>query len=302
MGELANTFSWSYSRHGMFSECLRKYWLSYYGSWGGWGRGASERARELYLLKNLTSTPMWLGTVVHDVAEEALKALAQGERPWVERAVELGLERARRDIASSQAGRYRENPKKQPGFQEHYYAEPEPDWDAELAEIERQIQNLFGHPVFRRMMDVPERILEVEILRSVPIEGVPVWVKLDALMQGNDGGVVIVDWKTGRDHDDASIAQQLGVYGIYAVQLRGVPVEKVQALHVNLRHNTHTAHPINAEFVAQSRDFVARSAEAMRAGLSDRERNVAPEDGYPMLPEGDERCARCRFRRDCGRG
>jgi hypothetical protein len=43
MGELANTFSWSYSRHGMFSECLRKYWLSYYGSWGGWGRGA-ERA------------------------------------------------------------------------------------------------------------------------------------------------------------------------------------------------------------------------------------------------------------------
>ncbi|MBK9370208.1 MAG: PD-(D/E)XK nuclease family protein [Deltaproteobacteria bacterium] len=121
-----------------------------------------------------------------------------------------------------------------------------PTGTPELAEIERQIKNLFEHPVFKRMMEVPERILEVEILRSVPIEGVPVWVKLDALMQGNDGGVVIVDWKTGRDHDDASIAQQLGIYGIYAVQLRGVPVEKVQALHVNLRYNTHTAHPINA--------------------------------------------------------
>ena len=42
--------------------------------------------------------------------------------------------------------------------------------------------------------------------------------------------------------------------------------------------------------------------EALHVGDSERERNVAPEDGYPMLPEGDERCARCRFRRDCGRG
>ncbi|MCB9742026.1 MAG: hypothetical protein H6740_05470 [Alphaproteobacteria bacterium] len=40
MGELQNTFSWSYSRHGLFAQCRRKYWLNHYAFWGA---GAAAR-------------------------------------------------------------------------------------------------------------------------------------------------------------------------------------------------------------------------------------------------------------------
>lgn len=301
MGELPNRFSWSFSRHVLFEDCPRSYYLSYYGAWNGWSRGAPPRTRELYTQKNLTTAAMWVGTVVHEVAEGALQALQQGQQPWVERAVELALGRARGDIEASRQGRYRQDPKRTPGFQEHYYPGAEPDWDAELAEIQRQIHTLFDHPVFRRMLEVPERILEVELLRQHTIAEVPVWVRLDALMAGDEGRVVVVDWKTGRDHDEGEIGRQLGVYGIYVSERRGLPVEQVQALHVNLRYNTWTAHPIDPATLDLTRALVRRSADAMLERLVDRERNVAREEDFPLLPAGDARCARCRFRGDCGR-
>lgn len=300
-GGLKNQFSWSYSRHGMFEECLRKYYLSYYGSWGGWVRDGDPRTREIYVCKNLTTQRMWLGTVVHDCAEGALKALRDGAEPWAERAVELALERARRDIDDSREGRYKLDPKRHAGFQEHHYQEPEPDWPALLDEIARQVRVLFGHPVFRRMLEVPERIVEIEVLRRIDISGVPVYVKLDALMSDGQGGLVIVDWKTGESHEDSEIAKQLGIYGIYAVSEKGATVDRVQALHVNLRHNTHTLHPIDASSLEETREFVSGSAARMRERLTDVPANEADAGRFPMLPEGDERCARCRFRGICGR-
>ena len=41
---LTNDFSWSKSRHEKFQECLRAYYLHYYGSWGGWEEGRERRA------------------------------------------------------------------------------------------------------------------------------------------------------------------------------------------------------------------------------------------------------------------
>ncbi|MCB9792951.1 MAG: PD-(D/E)XK nuclease family protein [Alphaproteobacteria bacterium] len=301
MGELQNTFSWSYSRHGLFAQCRRKYWLNHYAFWGGWSRRAPARARALYVQKKLTTQPMWIGTVVHEIAEGALKAMQQGVTPWVERAVEMARERAEADIEASRAGRYEQDPKRYPGFQCHYYGQEEPDFDAAIEQIEAQLRTLFAHPVFRRMMAVPERIVEVEELRQIDIEGVPVWVVLDAMVSDGEGGLVIIDWKTGKDHEDEKIARQLGIYGIYATQERGVPVEQVRTLHVNTRFNTMTQHPVDAAVLDETRAFVRESADAMRAALTKPAENEGREEDFPMLPEGDPACERCRFRRDCGR-
>jgi len=301
MGELKNTFSWSYSRHGLFEECRRKYWLNHYAFWGGWGRSAPPRARALYIQKKLTTEPMWIGTVVHEVAEGVLQALQKGVNPWVERAVEIARERATQDVEASRAGRYVHDPKRSPGFQSHYYGLDEPDFEAAIDEIERQVRALFAHPVYRRMSAVPERIVEVEELRQIDIEGVPVWVVLDAMVSDGEGGLVIIDWKTGRDHSDEKIARQLGIYGIYATQVREVQVEQLKMLHVNTRFNTMTQHPVDAQVLDDTRKFVRTSADAMRAALTDPAANVGREEDFPMLPEGSDRCARCRFRRDCGR-
>ncbi|MFH1466663.1 MAG: PD-(D/E)XK nuclease family protein [Pseudomonadota bacterium] len=304
MGDLVNTFSWSHSRRGCFEACLRQYWLTYYGSWGGWERDAPTEVREAYIQKKLTSRAMWIGTVVHDLAEGALKDLMRGRAPdpaWHRR---RALERARRDIRESEGGRWREWPSKVCAFQEHYYGVevPAAAWEEALGVIERQVEGFFSDPVVLRLGQVPERLVEVEKLAQVQIEGVPVWVKLDALVSDGRGGMVVIDWKTGVSHQEEVIVAQLGVYGLYCTLVHSVPADRILAMHVNLRLGLRSQHPVDAAVLDETRRQVRVSADAMRACLVDPEANIALERDFPPLPEGDAACAGCAFRRSCGRG
>ena len=72
MAKLINEFSWSHSRRNAFEECMRKYYFSYYGSWNGWERHATDRQKELYLHNKLINRWMWLGKLVHESIKNIL--------------------------------------------------------------------------------------------------------------------------------------------------------------------------------------------------------------------------------------
>ena len=76
---LKNEFSWSKSRHEKLAECPRQYFFHYYGSWGGWERGAAPDVKELYTLKKLTARPAWAGSTVHDTIKRALTLVRDGQ-------------------------------------------------------------------------------------------------------------------------------------------------------------------------------------------------------------------------------
>ena len=59
--------------------------------------------------------------------------------------------------------------------------------------------------------------LEVEELRQIQVDDIPVWVSLDALVRDGKGGFVIVDWKTGKNHTTEKVAGQLGIYALYVL-------------------------------------------------------------------------------------
>jgi hypothetical protein len=303
MADLVNTFSWSHSRRGTFDACPRQYWLTYYGSWGGWSPDAEPEVRQAYTEKKLTTRAMWIGTVVHDMAEGVLKDLQSGRRPSPDYHIRHAMNRARRDIRDSEGGRWREWPSRVCAFQDHYYEQPvaSAQWDEALAVIERQVQGFFEQPTVRRLHQVPERLMEVEELSQVDVGDVPVWVKLDALVSDGQGGAVVIDWKTGAHHQTEVVAAQLGVYGLYCTMRHEIPADRIIAMHVNLRTGEHTQHPIDAAILDAAMADIQASAEAMRAKLVDVPGNVADRADFPMLPEGDARCAGCQFRRSCGR-
>lgn len=304
MADLKNTFSWSHSRRGCFESCLRQYWLTYYGSWGGWDRGAPDAVRQAYIQKKLTTRAMWTGTVVHDMAEGVLKELRLGRTPSPDFHVRKAMGRARRDIEDSLSGRWREWPSKVCAFQEHYYDQTveQAEWDEALGIIQQQLDGFFERPTVKRLHQVPERLLEVEELSQVDVDGVPVWVKLDALVSDGRGGAVVIDWKTGAHHQTEVVAAQLGVYGLYCTMRHGIPADRIIAMHVNLRTGDRTQHPIDQAVLSQARADIKASADQMRALLVDPADNIAREQDFPMLPEGDPSCARCAFRRSCDRG
>ncbi len=303
MGDLQNTFSWSHSRRGAFERCQRQYWLTYYGSWGGWNRDAPPAVRQAYIEKKLTTRPMWIGTVVHDMAEGVLEDLMAGRNPNPDYHIRKAMSRANSDLRESRSERWREWPSRVCAFQDHYYGqEPPPEaWDEALGIIEAQLRGFFECTTYKRLHQVPERLIEVEKLTKVDVGDVPVWVKLDALVSDGSGGAVVIDWKTGKHHQTSVVAAQLGVYGLYCTLLHDIPADRIIAMHVNLRTGDRTQHPIDDTVLEQARADIQASADAMRTKLVDLPGNLAREEDFPKLPEGDERCAGCAFRRSCGR-
>ena len=75
------SFSWSHSRDRTLSECARRFYWQFYGSWLGWRHDAAADVRLAYRLKQLTSLSGALGQAVHARAGEIAVAIRDGEAP-----------------------------------------------------------------------------------------------------------------------------------------------------------------------------------------------------------------------------
>lgn len=301
---LSNPFSWSHSRAEMYRECPRKYYLSYYGSWNGWSPKAPDRVRERYVQKNLTTRARWTGSLVHERAEIAFKRLKAGARVEPEQEIVEALAKARADVAASDAGLYRQSPKRYPGFEEHYYDAELPDgyWEDALARIARLLRVLFSSRIYRGLAGGKGagKIVSVEDLAKLRVGDVDVWLVMDLALRTPSRGMIIVDWKTGRDHDPDAVRAQLGIYALYARRVWDVPPRRLSTIHADLNEGTERRHRLSEDALARTVEEIRESAFAMRARLADPERNFAREEDFPMT-ENLAKCATCRFRGDCGR-
>lgn len=105
-------------------------------------------------------------------------------------------------------------------------ADPDHDDQAELAEMIAR---------FRASPWVGREPLEVEVSVETVVAGTAVRGRIDAVFPRGDGGVVIVDWKTGRPPADPGRARaraiQLAAYRLAYARLRGLhPVDDIDAV------------------------------------------------------------------------
>ena len=94
--EFKNKFSWSFSRLKLFDECLRQYYLNYYGSWGGWKQEGDSEARLAYRLKQMSNMAMWAGDITHRAVEETFLRLRR-VRPVDAEAIQIWARKALND-------------------------------------------------------------------------------------------------------------------------------------------------------------------------------------------------------------
>ena len=128
-GRLVNEFSWSFSRRGVFQECQKKYWYTYYGSWEGWPKTPYDQrpsidplASHLYMLKQIQTLVQFIGTTVHETLEEALKRRHIDSEELQKKA----LESFRTGLQDSLSGKWKPAPKKFLNLFEHYFDLPLP--------------------------------------------------------------------------------------------------------------------------------------------------------------------------------
>ncbi|MHC4223166.1 MAG: PD-(D/E)XK nuclease family protein [Planctomycetota bacterium] len=298
MPPLENTFSWSFSRSRSFTDCPRKYWFHYYGSWGGWAPDAPAEARELYRLKQITGLHLIAGDTVHRAIERALQGLARGADPDAERAVAWCKSEMQRGLLESRDGLWMENPKRYTRLFEHQYG-PAPTRET-LARIATKVgtsmRNFFTSQSFGIIRETdPAQWLPMETLDSFQFEGTKVFAVPDfACREG--GEVLLFDWKTGRR--DARNTDQVVLYALFAAAKWGADPDKVRAAPVYLLDGgAFDASAATVEDRERVSTLMRTSIEAMRARLTDPERNVARKEDFEAAP--GTICRWCNFRGVC---
>jgi hypothetical protein len=305
MADIQNDFTWSKSRHEKFKECRRAYWYAYYGSWGGWEAPAGSPARELYVLKKLSSRWQWAGSVVHDALRQMLvRARRSGEVRPIDELLLRTRERARAQWRASREKSYWREPSPSGGLLEHEYGEPVADaeWKRIWEEVvERSLRAFYRSEVFERIRRIATpRWLLVDELDHWIFEGTKVWVAVDFAYRDGDGRVNLLDWKTGQERDVDHT--QLAIYSLYARDKWGMAPEQVVGGLVYLVAEGAPRVDVAADQAAidACRAEMRGSVAAMKALLEDPEQNRASEARFAPV-EDREICRRCAFRRPCGR-
>ena len=302
-----NDFSWSKSRQEKLQECSRAYYFYYYRSWGGWGAGAPRDVRELYLLKKLGNRFTWAGSMVHDAIRDALLDWRAGREVDAAKVEVRALATMREDFRFSRGKSYRtqKGRKAFSGLVEHEYEEPIPDeaWKQNAETVRLALGWFFQSrwPALARGLKSAQW-LEVDAgadFSTFTLDGVKVFAIPDFAYVDADGAPVVVDWKTGKVREGYD-EQVLG-YALYVSQRYRLPLEKVRASLVYLNDGVEHQVQVDENAVAGFKERFAQSVARMRGLLADPATNTPrDESAFPQTEEAST-CARCVFRRPCGR-
>ena len=320
-----NRFGWSISRESLFDDCRRKYYFHYYLSWEGWKRTASPLRREAFKLKRLISLPLWRGQLVHYVTTKVLESMRKkGRVPPSEDVTGYVVERFQKQLDFSQRKLYLSQPKKRGGklnidwlalFEHEYGRELSDKKIAKtLDESVQGIECLLRSPIIAMISEtdtahwIIENIDLAEFAQVFDFEGAKVFAKTDFIFTGNDGTFNIIDWKTFRKKDDdpaedenGKAGVQLGVYGYYAANVLGKPIEKVRLYEVNLLGTgNHIEHALDRANIDTFRTHIHDGISNLSSLLVDRDigKNLPlPPRHFPKNMR--DSCRFCNFYRIC---
>jgi hypothetical protein len=298
VADLANEFSWSRTRDAVFKECRRRYYYHYYGAWGGWDAGADARTRALYVLKQLGTRQMWAGRLVHEAVERSLLALRAGHALSEAALIDDTVRQMREEWKGSRDQVYRESPRRT-GLFEHEYGVPvKPgEWQALRDHVVRCLRTFHRLPLLGEIKRVPaDRWILIEDIGSFAWEGTRIFTAPDFGFWNEADRLQLVDWKTGGNGEDASL--QLGGYALYALEVLGVDLPRVDLLEVNLREGSVARHPWDESSLGRVREYIRLSVRSMKAYLDEPERNIAREANFEKTEEM-RICRRCNFRGPC---
>jgi len=298
VADLENTFSWSLSRNRTFSDCPRRYWFHYYGSWGGWDRGADEVAQELYRLKNVTNLHLIAGDVVHRAIERTLHLLRNGAEASVDDTVAWCKAEMQKAYRESQQELWRESPKRYTRLFEHHYGpQPTRDFLVKIArKIGESVRTFFSSTSFAIIKETdPNEWLAMENLDTFQFEGTKVYAVPDFAVR-HRGEVLLFDWKTGRK--DARNNDQLVLYAVFAAAKWGIDIRSIRGAPVYLMNGGNfDSRPVGPEDVARVGDMMRQSIAEMKSRLDDEANNVAVKDKFAPTPGFV--CRSCSFRGVC---
>ncbi len=229
---LLNEFSWSFSRANLFSECQKRYWYTYYGSWEGWPKTPWDKRKQidplasyLYALKQMQNMPTYIGSTVHEAIEHFLKT----KKPFtLDAIVDYGKKSFLKGIEEAKTDKWKAAPKKHTNLFEYYYAQP-PSPEV-LSQAENKVviclENWYSSPIVQQLaFHTDSRWLSIEELAFFQLAGkYKIIVVIDFAVMWKDLAVLF-DWKTGQESEKTE--EQLYLYALFANRVWSIPFDKI---------------------------------------------------------------------------
>ncbi len=278
---------WSISRYEVFDKCKRQYFYSYYSKYLD-----NIPVYKINKLKELTSVPLEIGNVVHDVIEAFLYRLQKSDSNIDEKKFF--------EYARNLAKKYFT----EKTFMEIYYGLiNEIDMNKALQKIDQCLENFINGPVYSWIFMVAIRdktnwMIEPGGFGETRLDGLKAYCKMDFLLPV-DNEIHILDWKTG-GRDEVKHSSQLLGYAAATNNNFNIPLNRIFPKIVYL-------FPTYNEFQVEcgNQDFenlfgsIHQQTQEMYSYCSDIENNIPKAiDMFPMSPS-PSLCRQCRYQELC---
>jgi CRISPR/Cas system-associated exonuclease Cas4 (RecB family) len=278
---------WSNSRYDQFSICKRKYFYHYYNKYD-----PELSRRDILRYRNLTTLPLEIGGIVHEVIEALLRRLKQSTEPIdTGKFVEYALGVARDAIRSKQ-------------FEELVYGQMEQVSEEDLAPgIQESLMNLIESERYRWLSEkavdhAQGWIIDPPGYGETRLGDLKAYFKVDFLFP-HEGGYHIIDWKTGKEDQERHRKQLMG-YSTWACYHFDVDPGKVWPRLAYLRPGyLEVEETFDAEDLEHFAVQVRAETEEMYDYCRDVQANIPiDKEEFPKV-DHPRICEHCNFRGIC---
>jgi CRISPR/Cas system-associated exonuclease Cas4 (RecB family) len=309
MGELKNTFSWSFSAAEDFEACRRRRYWSKYGMWGGWARNASAEQKTAYRLNKMDNRWGLMGQAAENAIMWVLRQHQEGKT--------VNADEAWKTVArpfltkkwnESSEGNWRTSPKQYCCLREHYYNTLEDENEAKrrvAAQVQHCIDS-FIEKVLPRLEKItpaqefaiatPEQGGDVE---NFVYEGVKIYSIPDYAYRIGDE-VHIHDWKAGKIKADQH-RLQLSLYALWAIVKHGAKLNDIFLYVEYLNEGQVLPFQLTEEDMEETKALMSDSVGEMTEYLvdHDREKNEPlPKEEWELTLDPSN-CGQCNFYELC---
>ncbi|MDQ0216849.1 CRISPR/Cas system-associated exonuclease Cas4 (RecB family) [Oikeobacillus pervagus] len=296
-------FSWSFSRHKTMMDCLKKYYLSYYGFHNGWLHNADAIKKHIYRLKKITNLEMILGSKVHEYIETLIHSNFHKDLMNPKVMFNTIWKDIEKTINSSfhQYNDWYEKPSKVQMLHEVYYENDIPN--EKMADMKERlntiVHNLFENETFQNMVKKKVKNQpDSEKYRYMNRDGVKIWVRLDLHYTDSNNNRTIVDWKTGKSNKDDRY--QLALYSHFISKAYNISdLSRIGIRNEYLLNNESKAYKVNQLDINNMKELINTSIEYMQSFLEDAEKNIPLDDSCFTKTANQSICSRCNFKEIC---
>lgn len=284
--EFTAILGWSVSRYDVFQNCKRHYYYNYYGKYD------PEIPREkIDQLKSLTSIPLEVGNVVHDVFKVMLERLQRNPNPIDQNRFYQFAREMTEKYCSEKT------------FDEIYYKKiTSLDIDEIFDKIKVCLGNFLHSERFPWLMEkaLPrsgEWVIEPPGYGETRIEGLKAYCKVDFLFPIGDR-LYIIDWKTGKPNREKHHRQLLGYTAWAAYHYQKKHDDICPLVSYLFPEYDETEADISQKDITGFYRQVVQETEEMYGFCSDVEKNIPKEK--PLFEENKTGlCNWCNYRELC---